>query len=507
MTSIATCDSIDQFLKLNSSLQKKYWIHEIPSGLLCCPQGANGDEIFRDTDTNPIIGQIILPNLSWGCRLCSLTFSSLQDHQEHYKSISHLMNLKNNLNRSDEMEASEETNEDKNDQSDESSSDEDDPQLNSSDKQPSGVIFHRDYPEGNVRKLYTSQNGTQYIFHPSNSIWEYRISDMIFGFPNIPTDLTSPQIDLWRILSQTLSYFQQKNHLICILILRSGKFAASIFDSSTGKSIIHKVFRRYTVRAKAGGSQSSHDSKGRKAQSIGSQLRRYGEQALREDIYKLLLSWKDFLNNCSAIFMAIPKTMRGYIFHNDLPQDRDYPLKTIDSRVKFISFQVKKPIFEELCLVYEKCMMITFGVYSANCDSIVDVEVNEDNMVQEQKQTTFPLKIISEIPSAEEEPLNFHLDQHMIQMKEACEQGNVDEVKALIPYFTNLSGYDHLSDPVSIETLATLLHIVSERGFVKLVSLLLENGASPEIKDIRNRTPYHLCKNKETRDAFRRFVL
>jgi Bacteroidetes VLRF1 release factor len=42
----------------------------------------------------------------------------------------------------------------------------------------------------------------------------------------------------------------------------------------------HKTFRRYTIRAKRGGSQSSYDTSGRRPKSMGAQLRRYGEQVI-----------------------------------------------------------------------------------------------------------------------------------------------------------------------------------------------------------------------------------
>lgn len=54
----------------------------------------------------------------------------------------------------------------------------------------------------------------------------------------------------------------------------------------------HSLATRYTIRAKRGGSQSSYDSGGRKAQSAGAALRRYGEQALREDARALLKEWE-----------------------------------------------------------------------------------------------------------------------------------------------------------------------------------------------------------------------
>ena len=49
--------------------------------------------------------------------------------------------------------------------------------------------------------------------------------------------------------------------------------AGAVFDGNT--VLEHKVLRRYTVRAKAGGGQSSHDNKSGKAQSAGAMMRRY----------------------------------------------------------------------------------------------------------------------------------------------------------------------------------------------------------------------------------------
>lgn len=46
--------------------------------------------------------------------------------------------------------------------------------------------------------------------------------------------------------------------------------------------LAHKTFHRYTTRRKQGGSQSVNDNAKGPAKSAGAQLRRYGEQALRE---------------------------------------------------------------------------------------------------------------------------------------------------------------------------------------------------------------------------------
>lgn len=54
-------------------------------------------------------------------------------------------------------------------------------------------------------------------------------------------------------------------------------------------------------------------------------------------------------------------------------------------------------------------------------------------------------------------------------------------------------------------SLDTLLHIASERGHLKLVQRLLQAGASPTFPNHKQQYPYNLCKNKETKEAFRLF--
>merc|ERR1712232_1204893 len=72
-----------------------------------------------------------------------------------------------------------------------------------------------------------------------------------------------------------------------VLALSScGHFAGAIFDGPA--AIVHKTLHRYTSRAKQGGSQAAFDARGKKANSVGSNLRRYGQQRLGEDIQALL---------------------------------------------------------------------------------------------------------------------------------------------------------------------------------------------------------------------------
>ncbi|KAL4222271.1 Ankyrin repeat and zinc finger domain-containing protein 1 [Mactra antiquata] len=52
----------------------------------------------------------------------------------------------------------------------------------------------------------------------------------------------------------------------------------------------------------------------------------------------------------------------------------------------------------------------------------------------------------------------------------------------------------------------TFLHVASREGHVTIVTLLMEAGADPAIKDKGGQTPYMVGKDKNTRNEFRRFM-
>ena len=55
--------------------------------------------------------------------------------------------------------------------------------------------------------------------------------------------------------------------------------------------------------------------------------------------------------------------------------------------------------------------------------------------------------------------------------------------------------------------LKTLLHHAAEKGHVVLIQFLLSNGANPSFLDSHLRPAYFLCKTKEARNIFRRFMV
>ena len=57
------------------------------------------------------------------------------------------------------------------------------------------------------------------------------------------------------------------------------------------------------ARRKQGGSQSLNDNSKSKAVSAGAMLRRYGEQALRDDIRNLLQEWSEDIEQCERVWI------------------------------------------------------------------------------------------------------------------------------------------------------------------------------------------------------------
>ena len=302
-----------------------------------------------------------------------------------------------------------------------------------------------------------------------------------------------------------------------------------------------QVMRRYTVRAKAGGGQSSHDNKSGKAKSAGAMLRRYGEQALKEDIAQCLALWSGHIQSCSMILISAPKTMRSVLF--DTPENPSTGKNNINStggvlskddpRVAYVPFMVDRPTLDEAKMVHDRCTSVYFNrtdsVEAGADDASSEVTVGMlKNTVKFAKPETASVKAEEKKESVLYSPLSKQIfdaigsgdeDQALAVVQEVSELGvyEVYHSQASVenttsesqdsadraPHSVDLSAVLGLVD--GLEHLTTPLHAASEKGMTGVVALLLALGASPMPSDIRGRTAYFIAKDKETRDAFRRY--
>lgn len=281
------------------------------------------------------------------------------------------------------------------------------------------------FPEGTVVKTYNNVTGAMYRFIPTS----FPTSNIVVPAALLSaverTSAMSPSGDNgegtnapqsrspWTLLSAACTWNPRKPY-VAVLLLQSGRFAGAIFDtrtclSSAGKQtkmldtvtqtyfrenhqsstipyqqlstnfyngasltcIKHKAIRRYTVRAKAGGSQSSHDGQGKKAKSMGAQLRRYGEQKLKDDVYDVLREWGSdgLLDQCAYILVSVGRTLQHVLFRDSnssssaSTSQEEYPYKLAKSDprvVRGLGMMVDKPTLEECCRVFRLCTAVTF---------------------------------------------------------------------------------------------------------------------------------------------------
>lgn len=301
------------------------------------------------------------------------------------------------------------------------------------------------------------------------------------------------------------------------------------------------------MRAKSGGGQSSHDNKGGKARSAGAMLRRYGEQALKDDIASLLQLWSGHIQCCSVLLIAAPRTLQHCLFDVSMSKGGGTVLSKDDPRISSVPFAVSRPTLDEVRAVHERC---THVLYSREVHPTAAVALYDDGMetvtrsaaaaAAADESICIPHKELSNHPhnhDSEVVPTGSPVPEFVMhpaarELIQACLAGNESLVISLVAALergsvpssdtstaqsddpldiesdldpnstgsnSNSSSYQQqIIDAVdSLEQMRTALHICSEAGMHSAVfSLLLVGGASPLRVDVRGRTSYFIAKNK-----------
>eukprot|EP00933_Yihiella_yeosuensis_P001947 TRINITY_DN10319_c0_g1_i6.p1 TRINITY_DN10319_c0_g1~~TRINITY_DN10319_c0_g1_i6.p1 ORF type:complete len:595 (-),score=156.23 TRINITY_DN10319_c0_g1_i6:47-1831(-) len=249
-----------------------------------------------------------------------------------------------------------------------------------------------------------------------------------------------------------------------VCALRSGHFAGAVFQAQ--EPIVHKAIHRYTVRAKAGGAQSSCDG-GKSVKSVGSSLRRYGETRLAEEIKELMTDkWADELASCELIFVSVSNRMKSTLLGTE---KEPFLPEASHAKVRKLPFMVGKPTFEAVKEAYLKVASVTFAEekrIDALCERFRPA-AEKAKPSSETKATPAPKKEAA--PKPKEEPV--------VRPKYSEEE----------------------------DELFTKLHRAAFADDENLIMELLDDGADPRARDGKGRVPYYLCSTQKAREAFRKW--
>lgn len=300
-----------------------------------------------------------------------------------------------------------------------------------------------------------------------------------------------PILHLKSLSSHKINKDPIKSGISAIFMLTSGHFAGAIIShlphSTKGnqgtqlslqlqsvRMIQQKTFHRYTTRRKQGGSQSSMDDAKGKANSAGSTLRRYNEQALEQDIAQLLKDWKVLIDECDHIFIrAMGKAGRllvkqkgeaGGIIFND------------DDRIKTIPFGTGRPTATEI----KKAWVELTHLQIVDLPKVSTSEINKQKRKQQAlEKSHITAKKVEEVQISNQETELINL------LKKS-------KAPAFLMYLKK-NKIDVNIFRFNLATTPTLLHYASAHGLQHMVkTLLVQCKASPSIINDRSKTPFEI---------------
>ncbi|KAH9004696.1 hypothetical protein EDB86DRAFT_2884990 [Lactarius hatsudake] len=292
--------------------------------------------------------------------------------------------------------------------------------------------------------------------------------------------------------------------------------------------LLHKTFHRYTTRRKQGGSQSVNDNAKGPAKSAGAQLRRYGEQALRDDIRNLLSEWVDEINQCERIWIRASVSNRKIFLDYD-----DAVIAKGDERLRtdlYGSFSYPMQTQSEL----ERCLFELTRVKITHLTEEALREQDEAYLASLPKpkpkvQAPVPAPLVTKAKepklSKEEELLR----EKWTRLLDMVLHGRLDALKDFWGREgEGLGGIDTRIPPWAEEKVSTLLQYAAQCGQEEVTRWLLDeahadptiavpseapvtgqdtSNDSPEsikVARVVTRTAYDVASSRAIRDVFRR---
>lgn len=449
------------------------------------------------------------------CSVCQYVFHeriTQEEKKDHYKSDFHRLNLKRSVSNLAPLTESEFDRLIEEESIESLSGSEDSEDESEEDKVAStklGTILEKfdslsvDKQDSNEEESVVSFMNTKspFIYFRSSLIPE----DKVFGI--YKSLFTEKQLidDNPKDIIRSLSSAPTNTNKSALFMIGGGHFAGAIISHTPknikGNATNHKesrqeqlvniieskTYHRYTTRKKQGGSQSASDNARGKANSAGSSIRRYNEQALIKEVRELLSSWKTHLNDCTSIYIRA----NGASNRRVLIGYEGCVLQNGDDRVRSFPFTTKRATTSELKKAWSNLSYLSLhDIPKANEKLKKKLQKQRDNLKNSQQQATKVEEVASENDLHSNELINF--------LKKS-------RAPMLINYIRkhDLSPNYELSPKEQYAHYPTLLHYASSHSFSHMTQVLMVNlKADPTINNKFGKTPVELAGNTATRRMF-----
>lgn len=491
----------------------------------------NEDELRSPADISPNLSTDNLAG-SQSCSLCGLAFGTLEDQRSHQKSDFHNYNLKLKLR--GQKTVTEPEFEKLIGDLDESlsGSDSDDSEDDDDDGRPESTLTTLLKRQARLADKETASGAGDTQDDEARSTTRRRTAKaplVWFGSPLLPdktyfglyrailTGEEQRQPDLVNVLKKkqvdpismprpakdgSMPEIAYKGPHMFLCMIGGGHFAAMVVSLAPRPTkggttmnreatvLAHKTFHRYTTRRKQGGSQSANDNSKGNAHSAGSDLRRYNEQALVQDVRSLLADWKGLIDTSELLFVrATGSTNRRTLFG---PYDGQI-LKHNDTRLRGFPFSTRRATQNELMRSFiELTRLKVREIDPAKAPPPKDTEKTGSTKSSAQKAARPKL-------SEEEETALLHTSQIQAFIRRS-------KAPALLSYIKNneLSPDFEFQPTEQHHHAPRPLHLAASHNSAPLVlGLLTRGGADPALQNQEGKAAFELAGDRSTRDAFR----
>ncbi|KAK2465656.1 hypothetical protein APHAL10511_002200 [Amanita phalloides] len=263
----------------------------------------------------------------------------------------------------------------------------------------------------------------------------------------------------------------------------------------------HKTFHRYTTRRKQGGSQSVNDNAKGAAISAGAMLRRYGEQALRDDIRNLLGEWAEDIDECERIWIRASVSNRRIFL--------DYEEAVIqkgDERLRTFPFPTRRPTQSEVQRCLFELTRVKVTHFTEDALRAQD-EAYFASLPQPRPRPPAPQpeaeKVKTKVAklSKEEEVLR----EKWSRLLEMIIKGRLEVLKLFWEREgETLGGVNAAIPDWTGEKRTRMLQVATQSGHEEVAQWMLEELRADPTITVGGRTAYELATNKAVRDVFRR---